>query len=536
MASSSNDAPSKRQRSDVELIVSNGLAVAPQISRTGLSRHLATKEVHKYDNIDTPYGKVCEEILIERDGGDPFVFECLNPFALLWLAAARSEYAAEFYAANLKGRCRIVLYCDGVTPGNALRPDHGRTFEAIYWTFLEFPDWYRSRIQTSWFPFCFLESKRLCDDCITMSTVAAAVMKKFFARDLSQPNFERTGLIFQCRGVDHHIVAEFAAWLADERAIKDLVSCKGASGLKPCISCRNVVNRTTPAADGYLVHIDCPETHRFDRQTVDSLNEMVADLLLKHGAVTRAEFNTLEKAYGLVYDSRALLWDPWANRVTRLPDSLYWDWMHCLVASGGIAQYQVNQLLRALCTIGIGLKDVDAFFSQIALPSGRSKLTRNFCQDRVVDKAEAHIRAFASEMISLVQMLGIFADAVVKPAGGLPRHTLCLDRVRELLAILVMGDEACRYTARLKELLHEHHVLYLELYSDCIKPKLHFVKHCVDCMQRFQRNLSCFGPERKHKDAKAVASYAYNKVKRNLALPCNLIPHFATQLASFSPM
>ena len=37
----------------------------------------------------------------------------------------------------------------------------------------------------------------------------------------------------------------------------------------------------------------------------------------------------------------------------RLPTSLFFDWMHCVCASGGVAQYQVNQVTRAILATGL---------------------------------------------------------------------------------------------------------------------------------------------------------------------------------------
>ena len=76
--------------------------------------------------------------------------------------------------------------------------------------------------------------------------------------------------------------------------------CKGASGSKPCINCENVIGRADPIEDGYLVHVSCQDASKFDKQTVGSLEVMVRDLEATHGAVTRAEFAFLEKAYGRV--------------------------------------------------------------------------------------------------------------------------------------------------------------------------------------------------------------------------------------------
>ncbi len=89
---------------------------------------------------------------------------------------------------------------------------------------------------------------------------------------------------------------------------------------------------------------------------------------------------------------------------------------------------------------------------------------------------------------------------VVKPTGVLPRHTLCFERLAEMVALLRTGDEVVDKLTELHRLIHEHHILFLEVYGDCAKPKLHYLRHCFRNILDFKKNLNCFATERKHKD------------------------------------
>ena len=508
-----SNSPKRRRTELAQSIAKTKLALAPQLRGQQVSRRSAAEEVHKHDNVQTPYGPLCTAFAVPLDSGADPEFQCLNPFAFLWHTTRQSDEAAVCFADWLGGReCRLAFYCDGVTPGNALRPDKGRSFQAIYWTFMEFPDWFRSRASHSWFPFAFLEEKQLVGVSGGMAAVARAVVNVFFSADVNSVSFHRTGIIFQSAGADVHFRSIFGCWLADEKAIKEVVSCKGSSGYKPCVCCKNVVNRTTPADGDSLVHISCADVDKFDRQTFESLSYMATSLASKSGNVTQAEFDFLEKAYGLKHTPTAILFDEHCRNIARFPDSIYWDWMHCLLASGGVAQYECNQLLLALVGAGVTLQQADQFCSTVSTPKSLSQLTKTFFQDRVVHSSSAHMKAFASEMLTVITKLGIFVDVVVRPTGVLPMNIACFDHLRAIVGILCRGDKACRDVALLKAKLFAHHEAYLALYSECLKPKLHYVKHTVDCIGRFQCNLSCFGPERRHKDAKVVAEFSYNKV------------------------
>jgi len=508
-ASSSSAPPTKKQRVELAAIIAkSGLPIAPQAAGLGLTTHVGRMEIHKHDKAQTPFGPLYIELVISPD----LKVTCLNPFGFLWMAASQSECASAFFKEHLGcAKNRIAFYCDGVTPGNVLRPDSGRSFEAIYWTFLELPRWYRCNASASWFPLTFVDAKQLKSVKGGMAAVAKAVVDLFFSASLDAFNFERTGMLIG----DVHVTASFGCWLADEKAIKEVVSCKGSSGHKPCISCKNVVTRME-GDDEYLVHFSCHDAEKFDAHTAESVAFMATDLAAKSGVVSKAEFDFFEKAYGLVYEPSAILFDEHCRRVVQFPSTIYWDWMHCTFASGGVAQYQVNALAMCVCSTGLDLAALDAFVATVSIGSGRSKLSKTFFSDRIVSRPDAHMKAFASEMLTAIQVLGIFADVVLKPMGALGPHLQCFDMLREIANTLVLGDVVATMMPRMREVTKAHHELFATLYPGCVKPKMHYLKHAVECIGRFGKNLSCFGPERRHKDAKAIANVSYHNVCKSM--------------------
>jgi hypothetical protein len=240
----------KRQKSDdARAIVRTGFAIPRQAVAHGVSSSSTYKELHKWDTAETPYGPLYTSITCNG-----IKVDCLNPFAFLWQAAQLDERLGAIFEQHLSGKvCRLALYCDGVKPGNVLRPDMGRSFEAVYWTFMELPDYFRSRCAFGWLPLCFVKSSTVQTLPAGMSSVAKELLKLFFPPDNSKFNFDTTGVILQVAGRDVHIRCRFGCWLADEKAIKEIVHCKGASGLKPCVSCKNIVNRVDVDAGEYLV-------------------------------------------------------------------------------------------------------------------------------------------------------------------------------------------------------------------------------------------------------------------------------------------
>ena len=84
MASSSGDPPPNRARADLaKRIASTGVQLSTQARGHGISKKSVSNELHKYDQLVTPYGKLYTELDLPTRQG-PIPTECANPFAMLW--------------------------------------------------------------------------------------------------------------------------------------------------------------------------------------------------------------------------------------------------------------------------------------------------------------------------------------------------------------------------------------------------------------------------------------------------------------------
>jgi hypothetical protein len=513
------DALAKRRRTGDDTNAASSIAmslpIAPQLRAQGLSRREVEDELHKHREVTTPYGDMLQHFNLPTTDGKVHEVEIVNMCAMLWYLASKSDAGKEFLVKHLGSKVNnIAIYCDGVTPGNVLRPDEGRSFEAVYWTIMDLPAWFRSQKAVGWMILTCVPSKIVKNVTGGMSAIAAGVLKACFPEDVTVHNIHRTGILLQHSGAEVSIRCRFACWLADEKELKSVASCKGSSGNKPCVSCLNVVGRRIPGDDGNLVHVTCPDEAKFVPNTPATLAHMADDLAAKHGAIRKAESEKLETCYGLKYEPTAILFNSYLRDMVAFPDSLYSDWMHCLVASGGIAQYQCNCLLALLKSNGISLQDIDRFAQQVVMPKTWQKLPSTFFQDRFVPDAGSHMKAFASEMVTVIAILGMFIDSVIRPTRILMDHIACFDDLRSIVQCLRLADDVVQLVPQVKLLLKKHHEAYLALYPECAKPKLHYLKHAVDCIARFKCNLNCFAPERKHKEAKGTGSFCYNKLSK----------------------
>jgi len=152
-----------------------------------------------------------------------------------------------------------------------------------------------------------------------------------------------TGVRVQLGGQNHHFRFEYGAWLSDERALKDVASSKGASGSKCCINCMNVVARRQPRpGDAYHVHFKHVATADFKQHTPQTMKALVEEMKLRMHSLSARAFAVVEQCAGINYNEDAILFSPYHLELTKMPITLYWDWMHCLVASGGVFQYHLN--------------------------------------------------------------------------------------------------------------------------------------------------------------------------------------------------
>ena len=271
-------------------------------------RQLAANTVRSYTSralanalaFDTDYGTLSKWMRFGTDG-DAKSLRYLCPFALMsHLSKLQPEFAGLLKKSLGGFHGSIALYVDEVTPGNPLRPDTARKYQAVYWTFLQMPTWLRTRSSAGhfgWFTFAYIPSKEvnvsfgapravfglrhllililgcvfwlgggasnLCwvlrqdleEGGISMSHVMREVMKVFWREDeASVYNMARNGCVVPVDGELWKFNADFACVLSDEKALKECFSTKGAAGTKPCAVCSNVVGRATEAVEG-LVHV-----------------------------------------------------------------------------------------------------------------------------------------------------------------------------------------------------------------------------------------------------------------------------------------
>ena len=246
--------------------------------------------------------------------------------------------------------------------------------------------------------------------------------------------------------------------------------------------------------------------------------------LVQEGRLSPTAFSMIEQKIGYNFLPHGLLLSDMAE-ISNLPDSAYFDWMHTICASGGVAQYEVNAFIHrirglsdnaaATAAANAAAKDewlqkLDKFKEAVVFPKNHGNVTFSFV-DRFVAKPTAHVRAFASETICMVMVLGLFCQVVLMPRGLLPAECECFLLLGRIIMILSSNMETMAKVQLLHRLVLQHHDKFIILYPGCAKIKVHWLLHIAFLIMFFKRKASCFVTERKHKESKGIARFAYYK-------------------------
>ena len=115
------------------------------VSLNSMKRQLtAASRDHAYTH--TPYGPLVQSLDLGIDA-QLSKWEYLNPFAWLYhLSAMSASFADIMRNICVDGRpLRIVIYADGLVPGNPFRPEKSRNLMCIYWCIADWPQWLLQR-------------------------------------------------------------------------------------------------------------------------------------------------------------------------------------------------------------------------------------------------------------------------------------------------------------------------------------------------------------------------------------------------------
>ena len=213
---------------------------------------------------------------------------------------------------------------------------------------------------------------------------------------------------------------------------------------------------------------------------------------------------------GINYSSTGMgvIWGP-TQDIAQVPECMCYDWMHNVCASGGVGAHHVNQLVRVVAQAGVTLTDITAFIQKVVQPTSNRSLRSFKFEQRIADTSSAPIRAFASEVLSLVPALALMCDVVLGGFDPLREHVACFLLLARALDIQTHNNDTLDFLPRLDTLLRQYHKSFCKLYPGGVKPKIHYMLRCCQQLLNVGANVSCFAPERAHKWTKTISGFAF---------------------------
>ncbi len=462
----------------------------------------------------TPYGTMLRQmelpVVDERMKAKRPSMWYINPFALIFQLCVANVGLFNLIkdAVGIAGTTtlRIVIYFDGVNPGNPLAPDPQQLLQAVYWCFVDLPNWFLRR-KDGWFCFALTREIWIKDMAGEMSELCKMVMGVFFSA--VGDSFHK-GITIQCGAESVVLRANFGGFLADEKGLKELFDVKGQAGNILCMNCLNVRNRWCKLKPGEQ-HFWDPDISQRKPATSHHIQAMVRRISEEHGKTKR---ETLEKDLGINYAPTGLLWDH--HLMTNILDpcrNYIRDWMHTFV-SNGVAGTHLSMICGALNDVGIGIEIVHTYAQKFTLPRCRGgKVSDLFFKEKLV--TTDHVKHFASDVLGMVCIMHAFLIDKIQPRGLLATNIECFAALFVILCILRRGDMSIAIHIKFTALVLKHNRLFLDLYGNrCAKIKFHHTFHIPDDMLYLMKCLSCFPTERKNKDAIAVSTASTTHIEK----------------------
>ena len=410
---------------------------------------------------------------------------------------------------------RLVLYVDEITPGNALRPDNKRKNTAVYISWLELGDFLR--LEEAWLTVGIIRSDVVKNVAGGFSRTIACLLRAIF---LGPNSLSAAGSLLPSGAL---FFSKLHRILCDEAAGKAVFGREGASGIKPCIDCKNVIKiaegeESLVAYDdeGYLVDTGCSDDTKFDPMSDADIYRAYDSLgVLKERGISKAMLENAQRAAGFTFDPDTLLSDLDLRPIAK-PSCYARDPMHTMLA-GGVVNSETFALLRALSQDNplfsyAFLTDFCSADWKWPKARGSAKVSDIFSPGReAAGSKDQMFKAGASEMLSVYPLIRYFlevcvpADAVTKEKTSFVEccHVVDLMQgVKQHGGLHLLPD----LKARIRSFFRSH----VDAYADeLVRPKHHYMWHMTKQVDEDGFWLDCFVHERKHQ----LTKDCYNHIK-----------------------
>ena len=501
------------------------------VTDTALSQILAELEAHP-ELLELPHSRatiqranldIMNEIghvlKVPLKSGGEFDWHVPSLPKLLTLLVSKGPGFASLLKRSLDARapndpCRIVLYFDEVVPRDPLKSETNAKVMCYYISFLEFGNVHLSHVD-AWIPVACLRSKILSKVRGSQSCILRLLLRSWFVG----PDSIATGVVLALGvgGCPKLVQFRLSNVLADEEALHLSTDFKGASGVVPCIKCKNVTSANHSLAGhdttGYIVDIREADFRKFDARTDQDVWNTYDILATAHRDTTRGCKGRLaqkEKESGMNFNANSV-WSDLDLRAHFSPSAISYDSCHCAL-SDGVLGVDIYLFFEAATQEDFPtpfvFPDLHKFLTTMGWiwPRGGNDygVRRLFAPSRVNGSHTAgHWKGQASEFLQAYPLLRHFATCILPVFSEEKLESfLCCCRVVDMLQAAKRGIiDLDAYS----EAVSAYIAAFAKAYPDeAPKPKSHFLFHLLEAANDFF--VDAFVGERKHQMLKMVSN------------------------------
>ena len=502
----------------------------------------------------TPYGTLHKIVNIPTSAGGTLTVEIADPLAMLHYSAKHSIALSSLLDRSVQRTppsparpWRCMMYADEITPGNPLLSDNLRKTWAVYYSFLEFGLGALCD-EEAWFTPIVIRSTTVQKLQAGMASVFCSLLRAMFN---PEGHDARTAGVQLELCLAHQPAMRlwwtFAGNVSDEDALRQIWRVKGATGIRNCMLCMNIVQYKhrcdqdpLPLHDrtGMLLPHTTADPDKFKLHTKASILRTIdAVAAAKH--VSKPHMELQEKALGWLEPTGSMLRDAIAQSVADPSQQAIYDPAHCFLIHGAF-NIEFGLLMNALKAHDVSYATFHGFVRLWKWPlhvgaKGKVALAVSSLGPKRAAKHMDHnsYGATASESLTIYAVCALFVRQSIEPSGVCPAECasfllLCavLDMVVATARGTVSPDALKKAT---KDWLEAHILAYGE---DNMTPKFHYAAHMHVFLRRFGLLVWCLTHERKHRMVKRFINDARLMVDSHMLRECTA--HHAQMLQSES--
>lgn len=261
-----------------------------------------------------------------QNGGHCFFFAGLLQKMLVLLLTEISWWKQRFASLAADAPLDLVLYADECTGGNVLCTASSKKIYFFYIGIKQMGELHRAN---AWLPWAAVPARDMRDIDGGFSSVVCSILLHLKNQGL-EGGLDLGGSRYRFR---------ISSFVGDMDSVRLLCSAKGASALKPCLWCQNLVSKGSliPESDNYFVTISSSQVEKFDLLRSQELFEAYDRSLREKATRTKKDHSEVEKHLGFLINEHSLIASPEARAILPL-DRIVTDSCHNYFANGVASQ------------------------------------------------------------------------------------------------------------------------------------------------------------------------------------------------------